>query len=90
MSPMSCTGAAFRERGKEKETMQKWEVFGKREYKEGILGQVGVGWGTPLILQKTGEEGMTILVTAQVLQRFVIADKEGFIISKGDRKTSTS
>lgn len=50
----------------------------------------GVGWGTPLILQKTGEEGMTILVTAQVLQRFVIADKEGFIISKGDRKTSTS
>lgn len=70
--------------------MQKWEVFGKREYKEGLPGQVGVGWGTPLILQKTGEEGMTILVTAQVLQRFVIADKEGFIISKGDRKTSTS
>lgn len=35
------------------------------------------GQGTPLVLQKTGEEDMTILVTAQVLQR------RGFVIGTG-------
>lgn len=67
---MSCKGAAFGGLGGG--GMQKWD-FGKREYEEGMLGRVrkgGVGgYGTPLVLQKPGEEDVAILVTAQVLQR---------------------
>lgn len=57
---------------------------------------VGGGYGTPLVLQKPGEEDVAILVTAQVLQRRAgmvwgegggyDRDREGFIISKRVRK----
>lgn len=71
--------------------MQKWEVFGKREYEEDMLGQVGGGGPRYAACPPENRRGrhadLGYCASAPKVGVWD-RDREGFIISKGDRKNN--